>query len=282
MFTNNLSTVSVSAKDNKDAIRAAILAAVKPSTVTAERRIDLDKATAAHAAAVKADVKSKSDAAAQTASKQLSRYNHALQDDVFAVCMNDSAPVAALAFAGTFKAAAYTVTDDFQVSYAERESLLSLNDFMKGHDFAHDSMWRGAVKDACHVALYKFALSVKADCASLMDRAKFSDTARGIVKKARRDNNGELSRNVVIDALQKAVDAVIFDTSTRDDGLNRYRVDRASAAWLESCWKKNMVNGRTVAPEDETMYNAFFIVLRHIVAGLPYEVEVKEGKKAKK
>lgn len=260
--------------------RDSIMASVVASSATQEKRIALDKAAKLYADSVKADGLAAANTAKEGMSKALFAFNSATQDDIIKVCRRDASPVAALATVGVYAASSIKVTDEFNVTEESRDSLLSLSALLKGTDIAPDNMWRGKVKNACHLALYKFAQGVKSDARDLLTRMKASDSVRAAVKTAH-VNNGEISYNVIIAALQAALDAVIFDNTGREDGKNKYKVDRASARWVESAFKKNMVTAQTVVPTEETMINMFFQVVRHVVAGMPYEVIVESKSKSK-
>lgn len=259
--------------------RASIMASVVTSSTTQEKRAALDKAAKLYADSVKADGLAAANTAKEGMSQALSAFNSATQDDIIAVCRGDASPVAALAAVGVYAASSIKVTDDFNISEDSRDSLLSLSALLKGTDIAPDNMWRGKVKDACHLALYKFAQGVKSDARDLLTRMKASDSVRAAVKAAHVNNDGEISYNVIIAALQTALDAVIFDNTGREDGKNKYKVDRASARWLESAFKKNMITAQTVVPNEETMVNMFFQIIRHVVAGMAYEVIVESKSK---
>lgn len=242
---------------------------------TSEAQTALESAVNALQAALTEDVAvSRADALRHRAAQALATLNKCRESDVFA----SAADVAALADMGVY--VSYSFTFDKKTGeavYSNAPALLSLNRFISSTGApVHDSMWRGKVKDALHLSIIKLAQGLRQDIPALLLKLKASGEVVDAVKNGKKNKDGEMSYEVVQAALQTALDSIVFDTTGRDDGLNRYRVNRQACRWLEASFGLNTVTGGIVCPRDEGMYDRMFLVMRHIIAGMALSVEVAE------
>lgn len=242
---------------------------------TVEAQTALEAAVNALQTALAEDVAvSKADALRHRAAQALATLNKCRESDVFASAAN----VAALADMGVYVSCSFTFDKKTGAPvYSNAPALLSLNRFVSSTGApVHDSMWRGLVKDALHLSLIKLAQGLKQDIPALLLKLKASTSVVDAVKNGKKNKDGEMSYEVVQAALQTALDAIIFDVGDRDDGKNRYRVNRQACRWLEASFGLNTTTGGIVCPRDEGMYDRMFLVMRHIVSGMALSIEVAE------
>lgn len=245
---------------------------------------DLEKKVNAYAAIVAANgVLSDVEKAKGEARKALSALNKARMTDAFdALSAHDgNAKVAALATAGTFNARSFKLPgkNDSGVKYSDVPALLSLSGFLSHVGSANVGVkpeWASLVRDAVHLSMLKLAQGLKQDVVSLMNEWDCSGAVRAAVKNGKKNKDGEMSYDVVQNALQTAMDAICFNVGERTDGLNMYRVNRQCCRWLEASFGINKVTGRIIVPEDETMNDRFFMIMRHVIANMPFEFEKKD------
>lgn len=82
-----------------------------------------------------------------------------------------------------------------------------------------------------------------------------------------------LSITKLIPVLQKMIDSVLFDSSTRTDGKNRYRVVEKDVNWLLlNSLRFDEAKGRNVEVSDKAALVRAFVMLHHLVTGEAYKV----------
>lgn len=267
------------------------------STVTLSYESTMHNAVTALAAVVESNDKltvyGEKKCAAQ---KALAQVNRSRQSDVFKSIMDEhkrkeeaAHPMVVLCKMGTYAAAGYKIPDDNSASkvptFYDDFALLSLSAYVaeSGADElgVKSAEWRKLIRDAMHLSIIKLAQGIKADVPALMDRMDISGAVRDAVKNGKKNKDGEMSYDVVQSALQDALDAIHMDTTGRDDGKNRYRINRQSCRWLEASFDTNKVTGNIIVPREEGMIDRMFQIMRHVIAGKAFDFETKEDKKNK-
>lgn len=212
------------------------------------------------------------------ADKAKTALNNSILSDVYKSVVNDKSdkPIAVLAKVGMATGVSYSISKK-GAKFSDVSMPLSLEGFIKECKVeVPDAMWRGLVKDAIYVAAYR-----RNETTTDTDMKTFKDdhdraVSGGAVKdamEAKRDAEGYLHIDIVQEYIQRAIDAIIMDTTGRDDGKNRYRASRKDARWLVGSFNINLTTGKTVYPQDENQYARMFIILRHVIAGLDLNFE---------
>lgn len=89
----------------------------------------------------------------------------------------------------------------------------------------------------------------------------------------------ELTINQIMKRLQTIVDNILFDTTGRDDGQNRYRIRREDARFFMQYmfWLDDKTGKPHIRTPEKTMH-LMFVVLSHVVSGVAYDVIWREEK----
>lgn len=221
-------------------------------------------------------------ALSEAANKARVTANKSHQTDVFDALLKTDAPLVSLCEMGTFSADSFTISKEKGLSFTKVETVLSLSAFIayansKGV-LSLGASYQSDVIDAIKIAAIQTAGELKVAPSSYIKRLNLSDSARAVVLNPL---SGEVfaSRSDVKTVMQKAINAIFGLT---DGGKPLFFCKSEDAFALSRLFGTNRVNGSMVIPQDSTMMDMFFYVLRHIVGGMEYSVEIKEARKSEK
>lgn len=224
--------------------------------------------------------------AQRLAAQALAKYNKAIQADTFAAVLKiDDAPVLVTLSEVGYYNSVVGLNKKGEVDYALAP--LSLASFIEyaaenGVKVSSPDTFVRAVKDTVDLSILKLAQGLEdEDVSALSARLEASDSVKEYAGVKCTDATPEsIGYGLVEKHLQNAIDALVF--VARADGSNTYRVKRSDVRWLEASYGVNRTTGRIVNPENATRYEKIFRIMRRVIGGEAYAVEVKEGKKESK
>ena len=196
-------------------------------------------------------------------------YNKLIQADVFAAILADkSAPAMVTLAAVGYYSAAVGIDKDNKVKFAP--AALSLSDFIEylndnGSAVSAPDAYAAAVKNTVDLAILKLAQGLEAEnVVDLAARLEASDVVKEYAgAKCTESTPESIGYGLVESHLQAALDSLVF--ISREDGKNSFRVKRSDVRWLEASFGVNKTTG----------------IMRRVIGGEAYEIEVKEKKEKK-
>lgn len=112
---------------------------------------------------------------------------------------------------------------------------------------------------------YAYELVLTAD-GTVKDVSEMTDEEKASLKQP-------LSISKLLPVLQTMIDSVLFDSSTRTDGKNRYRVVEKDVNWLLlNSLRFDEAKGRNVEVSDKAALTRAFVMLHHLVTGEAYKI----------
>lgn len=253
------------------------------SESTATTSAEYVKLAAAHAQNVEKNRPVKTcKASGKLAAQALAKYNASIQADVFAAILAIDAPAIVTLSEVGYYSAAVGLDKEGQVKFAP--AALSLSDFIaflsdNGKAVSSPDTFAAAVKDAVDLSILKLAQGIGDDLEVLRGKLSPSDHVKALSGIVCTDETPEsIGYGNVETHLQTALDSIIC--IDRGDGKNVYRIKRMDARWVEASYSVNRVTGHIVNPENDSRYEKIFRIMRRVIGGEAYGIEVKENKKA--
>lgn len=258
---------------------------IKTAETTTIARAEYIKAAAAHLKNIEADKKqSICKKSARAAADALRKYNAALQSDVFAAILTIDAPaIVTLSEVGYYAAAVGLDAEGNPEFSPAPLSLSAFIDFLKenGKSVSSPDTYAAAVKDAVDLSILKLAQGIGDDMDTLRGKLSPSDHVKALSGIVCTEETPEsIGYGNVETHLQAAIDALVC--IAREDGKNTFRVKRMDARYLEAAYGVNRVTGHIINPENGTRYEKIFRIMRRVIGGEAYGIEVKEKKEDKK
>lgn len=249
------------------------------------------------------------DKAEDTLKEKLAGYNTMVRANAYeTICQSDDPlKAAALAYnftglahkkvekeSGTDKIKCITILTDEDEPYKLKQLESTYNDLFKT-DLMASQKWSSCV---LATRLFGAALECKLlECDMQKFRAAFEVTNDMLVYNSdgvlvdvcdmseieKAELTDDFSINELMKRLQLCVDNLIFDDTVRTDGLNRYRVRRADARFFAKFmfWLDDK-SGKPHIRTPEKTFALMFVVLSHVVSGVPYDMIWKEDTKSSK
>lgn len=216
------------------------------------------------------------------ASKALSTANKSHQTDIFDAILKTENPLVTLCEVGTYEADGFTVDKKKGLNFIKVETALSLSAFIayansKGV-LSLGASYQGDVYSAVKFAAIQTAGEMNIAPDTYVKRLNLTDSDRAAVVNPF-SGVVSASRSTVKHAMQVAVNSIF---GTDDKGKARYWVNAEDVRALSQLFNCNRVKLSIVVPLESTMLDMFFFVLRHIVGGMEYSMDVKESKKENK
>ena len=259
---------------------------ITSETTTAAREAYITAAKEAAAAALKKKTLKEHKTAQRLAAQAHTKYNQDIQADTFAAILKiDTAPAIVTLSEVGYYSAAVGLDKKGEVEFAPAP--LSLHAFIEyaaenGVQVSSPDTYAGAVKDTVDLSILKLAQGLEdEDVVALSARLEASDSVKEYAGvKCTETTPESIGYGLVEKHLQAAIDALVF--VAREDNTNTYRVKRSDVRWLEASYGVNRTTGKIVNPENTTRYEKIFRIMRRVIGGEVYAVEVKEKKEGKK
>lgn len=213
------------------------------------------------------------------AAKAQAAANKSHQNDVFAAILDTEDPMVTVCKESLFHASAYRVKKGEKSRIDSVDTVLSLSSFIalgnsKGK-LSIDAGWQDLAIFAVKLSAVQLGEELELDPSSYVKRLRLtpdqiqSITGFGGVHASKAD---------VRAALQAAVNA-LFGMA---NGKPRFFVTKADVRALSQQFGWKRTTNAVVIPKDDTMIDMFFSILRHVVGGVAYNVEVVEQEKKSK